>query len=122
MMKKADVMADLISLEAALANVTYEIEFYEKQLRTLSGQVSYSTIELTLSERTTVSSVAPPKDGTFGERLKETFLTAIRNFVTGMERLLLGIVDASPYLVLIALLGGAITWIVVGSRKRRKRG
>ena len=50
LLKKADDLKDVISVQERLSDVNYQIENYTSQLRVLENRVSYSTVSLDLYE------------------------------------------------------------------------
>ena len=122
MMEQAEKLEDMITIESALADVRYEIESLTGQLNRMDSQVSYSTLNIDLSEvvEYTEQRIQPK---TFGERVAETFadsLAFIRRF--GQE-LVLFVVAALPVLVVY---GGIVLIIVLIIRaivkaRRKKR-
>ena len=66
MLEKSEDVESLIALEQRLADVRYELESIERNLRNLDLQISYSTINLNLQE-VEVYTPTVPVQRTFSE-------------------------------------------------------
>ncbi len=106
----------LISLQDKLFAVIEEIEAYETQLRLYDDKISYSTVNLSISE--VVDYTENKENDTFWQKLGtslsdgwETFLEILTGIVTVLAFIL-------PELVVIAIV---ITLIIVFSKRRKKK-
>ena len=106
----------LISLQDKLFAVIEEIEAYETQLRLYDDKISYSTVNLSISE--VVDYTENKENDTFWQKLGtslsdgwETFLEILTGIVTVIAFIL-------PELVVIAIV---ITLIIVFSKRRKKK-
>ena len=108
----ADTLADLLDIEAQLSDVQYQLESYTRQMRTLSGQVTYSTVDISLREVATLT----PTATTFPGRLAEAFRGGWSGFVLFLQGLVLTLVYLWPLLLL-----AVIVVLVVRALARRHR-
>jgi len=117
MMASAETLADLITLDDKLADVRYEIESYEKQLRNYDNQIEYVTIDMTLQEvkEWTVS------ETTFWEELVAAVQTALEDFGEGCKDFVIWFVSAQPTFIVLGVIGLAIFFIVRGIVKGAKK-
>ena len=110
---KAETTADLLEIESQLSDVQYQLESYTQQLRNLDGQVTYSTVDVTLRE---VSSLTPT-GVTFPQRLADAFAGGWNGFLLFIQGLILALVYLWP-LLLIAVVAFVIIRMLV--RRHRK--
>ena len=106
----------LISLQDKLFAVIEEIEAYETQLRLYDDKISYSTVNLSISE--VVDYTENKEDDSFWQKLGtslsdgwETFLEILTGIVTVIAFIL-------PELVVLAVV---ITLIIIISKKKKKK-
>lgn len=108
----------LVTLEARLSEVRYEIESIERNLRNMQNQVDYSTITLSLYEVAVYTPTASVQR-TFGQRVADAFSGGWSNFVRTMQEVFITILYSLPALILLAVV--IIVIIVVVRRVRRNR-
>lgn len=108
----AETTADLLEIESQLSEVQYQIESYTRQLRSMDDQVSYSTVEISLSE----VAVLTPVDDSFATRISNAFTGGWRDFGSFCQGFAVTVVYLMPALLLIALI---LALIVVLTRKGR---
>ncbi len=107
LLKQAKTVEEIVTVEENLRKIVEEIESVEAQLRYLSRQVDYSTVYLTLYEKTP----RPLARRSFWNRVGE-------GFVNGwglLKDLAVGLVSIWPILLILAL---ALGWWI---RRRRRR-
>lgn len=97
---QAETTADLLEIESQLSDVQYELESYTRQLRALDGQITYSTVNVTLREVATLT----PTGVTFPERLADAFAGGWHGFVTFVQGLVLTLVYLWPLLLVAVIL------------------
>ena len=121
MLKKSGDLSSLITLEARLSEVRYEIESIERSLRNLDQKLAYSTIELELREVEKYTPKASVKR-TFGEKLGDAFSDGWNNFLDGVEDFTLFLAESLLTLVFLAVIIVLIViWIRRSVRKRRAK-
>ena len=119
-LEKADNLTDVIQLERALADVTYQIESYMSALRRLDSLIDYSSVYLTLREviEPTVTT-EPPK--TIWDDISQTFsrsASSLGGFFTG---LLVFFAGNSPVLLTLALFIVLIILVIRGLIRNDKK-
>lgn len=67
LLKKAESVEDLITIEERLSEVRYEIESYQSSLKSYDNQVTYSTVWIYIEE---VKNITPTVKATFAERIR----------------------------------------------------
>lgn len=111
---EAETTADLLEIESRLSDVQYELESYTQQMRTLNGQITYSTVDIYLREVATLT----PTGTTFGERLGDAFRGGWNGFVAFVQGLVLTLVYLWPLLILAVVV---VLVIRVLARRHRAR-
>jgi len=99
--KYSGKIEDLVAIERELARIRLDNERMEGKLRFLANQVSMSTVNLFVAEKTTYISAVQP---TLGNRIKLEWSEAVGRTGRFLERTLLGLV-ANTFVF--------ITWIVL---------
>ena len=112
---QAETTADLLEIESQLSDVQYQIESYTAQLRSLESQISYSTVDVYLSEVAQLT----PTGTTFGDRLAAAFFGGWQAFAGFIEGLFLTIVYLLPAILLVAAI--VAVCVVLGRRHRARR-
>ncbi|HOO28808.1 MAG TPA: DUF4349 domain-containing protein [Lachnospiraceae bacterium] len=122
LLEKADSIETIVALEDRLAEVRYQLESYESQLRTMDNQVEYSTVYLYISE---VERLTPQVEKTPWERISSGFSESLYNVGKGLQNFLIGFIIALPYIfmfaVVIAFIVGVILLSVKKAEKRSKK-
>lgn len=96
---EAETTTDLLEIESRLSDVQYELESYTQQMRTLSGQITYSTVDIYLRE---VASLTPTGT-TFPERLADAFRGGWNGFVVFVQGIILTLVYLWPLLIVAVI-------------------
>ncbi len=128
-LSKAESLEDVITLEAKLSDVRYEIESLTARIRRMDSQVAYSYLNLNLREVVEYQNVTTaPK--TFGERISDAFVrsgNSLRNFFEGaiifiIEDLPLMLIRIVIFAAIIVIAYRFIRWISVKfmGNKRQK--
>lgn len=110
---QAETTADLLEIESQLSDVQYQIESYTGQLRAMQNQVTYSTVDIYLSEVATLT----PTGVTFADRLAEAFFGGWQAFVSLVQNVFLAVVYLLPLLIVAAVI--IVLCIVLGRRRAK---
>ena len=110
---QAETTADLLEIESQLSDVQYQLENYTRQLKNMDQQVSYSTVDIRLSEVATLT----PTGTTFGERVVDAFADGWRGFVVFIQGFVLAVIYLWPVLLVV----GVVIAVVVTVTKRRRK-
>ena len=120
LMKKAETVEDIIAIEARISTVRYELESIESQLRSYDNQVDYSTVNVNINE---VIDFTPVKEDSTWERISKGFASSIKGIGEFFRNLFIGILAYSPVIILVAVVGAGIFFLVralVTKGKNRK--
>ena len=110
---QAETTADLLEIESQLSDVQYQLENYTRQLKNMDQQVSYSTVDIRLSEVATLT----PTGTTFGERIAEAFTGGWQGFVVFLQGFVLAIIYLWPVLLVVGVIVVVVRKIVKHRRK-----
>lgn len=118
LIKKANKIEDIVTLETRLTSITYELEQYETQLRTFNDQVTYSTITLHVDE---IDRVVPgnEKNQSINNRIKSGFFGTLQKLKGGLANVLVWLATNSIFLLISAIF--IIVIVIVTKNIVRKR-
>ncbi len=74
LLKKAETVEDMITIESRLTEIRYQLQSMESQLRTYDNLVDYATITIDISE---VERLEAPQEASVGERIRTGFLNSM---------------------------------------------
>jgi hypothetical protein len=109
----------LIEIQDKLYDVIAEIEAYETQIRLYDDRVSYSTVNLSVSEVVTYTENQNEK--TFGDKIADAFSSGWKVFVSICQGIAIAFVAAFPTLAALAIIACAIVFICLAIRKRNTK-
>ena len=118
LLRQAQDMEDIITIESAISETELEIEFLTGSLRKYDSQINYSTITLSLREvyRLSTDEEVPV---TFAQRLSAAFAAGFHRGVEGLEDFIIGLAQIWVLLVILAV-GALIVVLVLRSCRKRK--
>ena len=116
LLAQTETMEDLLTIEARLTDVRYELENYASQLRLYDNQVDYATIYLNIEE---VQEYTPVEEPTFLERIKNTFSDSLEGLGDGIVNVTVFLVGNSPYLLVLGVIAAAIILLLRRTAKIR---
>ena len=104
---RANNIEEILAVEARIADLLFDIENTETQLRHLANRVDYATIDLSLLGP---AALTPAQSVTFGERIKQIF-NGFGSFLSTIAVIIVGfLVYGIPILLLLCLL----YWLLFG--------
>ena len=119
LLEQAAGLEDIILLEQELADVSYEIQMLQSELRNYDSLVDFSTITISLQEVNTVETVTS-SESSIGERISSGFYSVLNVLADFGEGLLVFIIAGSPIIIIIAVIVIVIVVLVKRSSKKRK--
>ena len=117
LLKKADDLESIITLEERLTEVRYELENYQSKKNLYDDLVTYSTVNITLEE---VNYTVAVDDSTFFSRISTGLESSFRDIKNGFLDFLVAFIVVLPYLVIWGVVFFVIIWIIRKSIKRRR--
>lgn len=121
LLEMAETVEDLISIEDKLANVRYQLESMESQLRTYDNRINYSTVYLDIQE---VTRLTPTEEPTTWNRIKNGFSENLYDLGEGIKDFFIGVVINIPYIALVLILlaiGAFIGFLVIKHDRKKKK-
>ena len=117
LLKQAEEMEDIITLESAISETELAIEQLTGSLRHYDSLVGYSTVYLSLSEVAKLTDVEAPAIG-FGAQMAEAFRSGASRFAEGVRAMLLYFARSwIGWLVVIVI---AVAGVLIVRKLRRK--
>ncbi len=116
LLNKATTMEDIVELEKALGDVSYEIQMLETNLRDFDSLIDYSTVTIEMQEVNQVAEVSPPDEG-IGTRISNAFYSVLNVLADFGEFLLVFFIGGAPIIVPLA----AVAVLIIILVKRRKK-
>ena len=116
LLAKASDMKDLLTIEDKLSEVRYNIESLQRSLNNIDAKVDYSTVTLNINE---VSTYTPTEKMSFWERLGNSFIGGIEDFVDDIGDFVIWFVGALPALILIAAI--VVVAVILLKKARAKK-
>ena len=117
MMEMAETVSDLVVIEDRLSELRYEIESLQSTLNNWDRQVSYSSVNVNISE---VTVYTPEAKMTYGQRLGLAVRSGLQSTGEFFSNFLLWFLEALPALVILAALIVAAIMIIRRVRKKRR--
>lgn len=118
LLENAESMEDLLTIEERLTDVRWELENYASQLRVLDNQVNYSTIYLSIRE---VEEPTVIVERTVWQKIGDGFTENAGDMWDGLVNFFIWLISAIPYLIPLALIGGAAVLVIQLLKKLKLR-
>jgi hypothetical protein len=116
-LSKAEQLSDIIELERELAQVRYEIENLTGTLRKWDNLVAFSTLEIDIYEVKEIEEIEEEPE-TLWDKITRSFKRSLESVVAFLEGLLIFLIGSIPVLLLLAVIGAILYWIVKGILKK----
>ena len=117
MMEMAETVSDLVVIEDRLSELRYQIESLQSTLNNWDRQVSYSSINVNVSE---VTVYTPEATLSYGQRLGLAIRNGLKSTGEFFSNFLLWFLEALPALVILAVIVVAVIVIIRRARKKRR--
>ncbi len=95
LLKTAENVEDIITIESRLSEVRYQIESMESQLRTYDNLVDYSTVMINISE---VEELTPVIEETALQRIQNGYRRSVIDVTSGMKEFFFNLIINSHYI------------------------
>lgn len=119
LLSKAETMEDILTIEARLTDVRYELENVTSQLRVLDNKVTYATVHLYITEVQEYTPVME-EEPTAWERISRGFMRSIEDITEDVKEFCIWLIVNSPYLVIWAVVITAAILVLRRTRRKRK--
>ncbi|MEN6471713.1 MAG: DUF4349 domain-containing protein [Clostridiaceae bacterium] len=113
-----DNLADIISLENAIADVTLQIEQLTTELRRYDGLINYATVNVNITELRL--NEGPAAQVSVGERISRGFTDTLYGVGTFFVNLFVFLVSALPVLAVLGVVAVIVILTVRASKKHKK--
>ena len=118
-LRNAETIEDMIYIEDRLANIRYQLESMESQLRTYDNKVNYSTVYLTIDEVVEYTPVVYEEPTTL-ERMKEGFLESVEDLTDWCKNFAVWFVSNFIFLIIWGIIIFIIVkWIIYMASDKR---
>lgn len=111
LLEKAENIEDILAIESKLSDLNYQIEDYERSLKTYDNQVEYTSVQINLSQVTDYTK----NTQTIGERIADEFIRTWKEIKELCVNVLVSIVVYSPVILVVCI----IVFVIYLKRRRR---
>ena len=118
LLENAETMEDLLVIEERLTDVRWELENYASQLRVLDNQVNYSTIHLSVWDEDEPTVIV---ERTVWQKIGDGFSENAGDMWDGLVNFFIWLIAAIPYLIPLALIGGAVVLVLKLFKKLKSK-
>jgi len=118
LLEEAKGLEDIINLERELANVAYDIQMHETNLRNYDSLIDYSTVSISIREVNEVERVTPAQKD-LGSRISSGFYSVLNVLAVIGEGLLIFLIAGSPVLIPLAVILIIVLVLVKRSKKKK---
>ena len=119
LLENAETMEDLLTIEARLTDVRWELENYASQLRVLDNQVDYSTVHLDIDE---VDKPKAMEERSVWQKIGDGFVENAGDMWNGLVNFFIWLLTMIPYLIPLALIAGVFVLAFrLGKKLKRKK-
>ncbi len=116
--QSAETVEDIIKVEERLADVRYEIESIESQLRTYDNKINYSTVYLDIEEVTRFTETEPK--GAI-QRMGEGFMESVADVISAIVEAFVWLVIHIPQIIICIILIAVVIIIIRAIDKAGKK-
>lgn len=118
LLEKATDLDSIIKLESRLSEVRYQLESYQSSKNRYDSLIDYSTVTLSIREVQRVSSV---HDESIGQRIAAGWSDTIYSIRTGCADFFVWFVVNLPFLLIWAVVIGAVVFFTVRAAKKKQK-
>ena len=119
-MKKAETVDELITLENELSRISYEMDYLTGDLKRWDDLIAYSTVTLSISEKNTYNNVETVEG--FGEKVGDGFMATLSGVGKFFTDLAAGLIIYSPLILLLLVFIFAILLVIrLATRPKKVR-
>ncbi len=119
LLEQAKTLEDVLKIEDRLTDVRYELERYASYLRTLENQVSYATVNLSITEVKEYTPVVEEEPNMW-QRIATGFGRSLKDIGKGLKEFFIWVIVNSPYLLIWGVVI-AVAVLILRRRREKKR-
>lgn len=116
LLKTAENMEDILTIESHLADVQHQLNYLNQDLKNIDYDVNYNYFVLNISEVEHLSGSVGTQNS-FGSRLSDAFRSSFINFLYFIQNTILFLVRNIVFIIVIVLIALFITYLI----KRKKK-
>lgn len=120
-MEKAEKVEELLQVERELNRVRTEIDRMTGMIKNWDNLVSYSTLDVHLTEVAPKSTEIEGFNDDFWERAKKGFIKSINQVIVLAQAIFVWSIAVIPFVLAIGIIGILVAWIVRMARRKRKK-
>ena len=123
LLDKATSLKDILTIRDKIAEVNYELDSLQRQLKSMQNKVSYSTVSIDARETRTIAQSRGEK--TYFEKIGENFLSEMEDGLEIAIDLLIFLISRLPLFLILALVVFIIVKIIkaiIGKPSKDKSG
>ncbi len=120
LLKKAETVEDIITIESRLSQIRYEMESLTSTLRYYDSQVDYSTINLSVYEVAEIRET-PSVQRSYGERIADAFKNSVEWVIRAGKSLGVFVVAAIPIIAIPVVILAVVFLILRAQAKKRRK-
>ena len=118
MLEIAESVEDLLAIQAQLAEVQYQIDYYQSRLTNYDRQINYSTLNLTVCEVEEYTAPPKPVEKSYWQKMGDGFKESLKDVGDFFCDLFLWIISNLPALIVWAVV---LCLAYLGVRKAARR-
>lgn len=119
LLAQAQNLDEILIIEDRLTDVRYELQSSERQLRSMDDKVTYSTIQLSVSEVAELTELEPVAEKSDWEKITEGFMENLKDVYRGFLDFIVWFLSSLPKLIVWAIVIVIVVCIVKGRKKKR---
>ncbi len=112
LIEKAEDLDTILTLEARLTEVSYQVESYERQIRSMDNKVDYSTVYIYVDEVTHYTPVEQ-EPLSAGERIAQGLSENLYKIGHGLSEFGINFIIALPFIILTLVILGLIALVII---------
>ena len=120
MLKKADLVEDMLNIEDRLSSVRYQIESLTSALTNWDSKINYSTLRLSVQEVKELTE-EKPITRTFGDDILAGIRSSLDWLLQAGKDIVIFLVSALPLLIIPAVIVVVILVVVRSARRKKKK-
>lgn len=118
LLAEASDVPTMLDIESRMSEVRYELESYQSAMQRYDKQVSYSTVNISVTE---VKAYSEQSEDSFVTRLKKAFSSSWSDFAEGLGNVAVGFVYVFPVLLVLGIIAVIVVLVIRGACRRSRK-